>query len=136
MGMCQISCVIAQMPKPNRPNSTTMAMKIMTTSMLMISALSHPQSKKCLTRASQTMSCIIEAIIPVKKAENIDPNSVPMRMIQMASVNLALSFPTIALPPSHKIGESMMVGTMTFMIRFTSSWSRLSVKVFLHPSID
>jgi hypothetical protein len=33
----------------------------------MASALSHPQSKKCFTKASQMISTIIEAIIPEKK---------------------------------------------------------------------
>jgi hypothetical protein len=48
-------------------SSTVIAMNMSTATMLMANAFSHPQSKKCFTKASQITSIMIEAIIPVKK---------------------------------------------------------------------
>jgi len=47
-------------------STTVIAIKISTATMLMARAFSHPQSKKCFTKASQMINTIIEAIIPEK----------------------------------------------------------------------
>jgi len=49
---------------------------------------------------------------PVKTAPKSEATTVPMTTIQMASVNFAFSFPTIALPESHRTGDTKMVPTM------------------------
>ena len=66
----------------------------------MARAFSHPQSKKCLTINSQSISWIKAAIKPEKKIPKSVPTTVPMTIVSMASVNLAFSFPAIALPAS------------------------------------
>ena len=130
MVIFRISVPIVHIPKPIKPRIRAITMKNTTVSMLIARAISHPQSKKCFTSASQTISCIILAIMPVNIAENIEPKRVPIKIIQIASVNFAFSFPTSALPASHKTGESMIVGTITFMTRFISSSSKLIAKLF------
>jgi len=90
----------------------------------MTSAFSHPQSKKCFTNTSQSISWMKEAMKPVKKAPRSAPTTVPMMTVNMASVNFALSLPTIALPDSQRNGDSMMVFTMMF----TASASKLTAK--------
>jgi len=68
-------------------------------------ALPHPQSKKCLTRASQRINDIIAPIMPEKKAPRIAPITDPRTTIQTASLNLAFSAPTKALPASQTNSE-------------------------------
>jgi len=81
----------------------------------MARAFSHPQSKKCFTNASQSISWMMEAIKPMNKAPKSAPITVPRMTIQMASVNFAFSFPASALPDSQRTGESIMVFTIMFM---------------------
>lgn len=111
---------------PRIPSTMTIAMKISTATMDIANAFSHPQSKKCFTRASQIISCIIEARNPVKNAPNTAPTTVPIAIVASESVNLAFSFPTSVLPESHKTGESMMIFKMiliTITSRFTITQS-------------
>jgi len=112
---------MVQMTIPITANIATMATKMITANILMASAFSHPQSKKCFTKASQIISWIMAAIIPVKKAPKNVPITVPMMTIQIASVNFAFSFPTSARPDSQRIGEIMMV----FMTMLMTSESKL-----------
>jgi len=106
---------MVQITIPISANIATIAAKIITANMLMASALSHPQSKKCFNKASQIISWIMTAIIPVKKAPKNVPITVPRMTIQMASVNFAFSFPTSALPESQRTGEIIIVFTIMFM---------------------
>jgi len=81
----------------------------------MTNAFSHPVSKKYFTIASQSINWMIAAITPEKTAPKSAPTTVPMMTIQMASVNFAFSFPTIALPDSHRTGDIKIVPTMILM---------------------
>lgn len=96
--------------------------------MEMASAFSHPQSKKCFTNASQSISWMMEAMMPTKKAPKSVPITVPRMTIQTASVNFAFPFSTSALPDSQRTGESIMVFTIMFM----TSASKLIAKS-THP---
>ncbi len=100
------------------------AAKMIIAKMEMASAFSHPQSKKCFTIASQSISWMMEAMMPVKKAPKIVPTTVPRITIQTASVNFALFSPTIALPDSQRSGDSIMV----FMIMFKATASKFTAK--------
>ena len=83
--------------------------KMITATMAITSALSHPQSKKCLISASQTIS---KTIVATKLFMNV-PTSVfmidPRKTIQSASVNFALSFPAIRRPEIQSAGERSRV---------------------------
>ena len=71
----------------------------------------HPQSKKCLIRASQITNIIIAASKPGRKAPIIAFITVPNRTIHIASKNFAFSDPTSHLPAIHKKGATIMVPT-------------------------
>jgi len=85
------------------------AANTMIAKMEMASAFSHPQSKKCFTKASHIISRMMAAMKPEKKAPNNVPITVPRTTIQMASVNFAFSFPTMALPDNQRKGEIIIV---------------------------
>jgi len=89
---------MAKIAIPIKASMATITTKIITANMLITNAFSHPQSKKCFTRASHSISRIMAAMMPEKKAPKNVPTTVPRMTIQMASVNFAFSFPTIALP--------------------------------------
>lgn len=55
---------------------------------------------------------MMDAMMPVKNAPKIVPTTVPKTTMPTASVNLAFSFPTSALPESQRTGEIMIVFTM------------------------
>ena len=52
---------------PIIPNIMTIAMNMMTAKMEMAKAFSHPQSKKCFTSKSQSISWMMEARNPAVK---------------------------------------------------------------------
>lgn len=113
---------MTQIPNPMIANIATITAKMITATIEIASAFSHPVSKKYFTVASQSNSWMMEALIPVKKAPKSVPTTVPSMTIQMASVNFALSFPTIALPDSQRTGDSIIV----FTIMFIASTSKLT----------
>ncbi len=88
------------------------AAKIITATIEMASAFSHPVSKKYFTNASQIISWMMETMKPIKTAPKSEPTTVPMATIQMASVNFAFSVPTNHLPDSQRTGDSRMVFTI------------------------
>ena len=109
---------------PISANTAAIAAKMMTAMIEMTSAFSHPQSKKCFASASQSISWMPKAMMPEKRAPRSVPIKVPRIIIQTASMNFALSFPTITLPDSQRTGDSMMVFTMMCM----TSISKLTAK--------
>jgi len=56
------------------------------------------------------------------------PITVPMRTMNMASVNFAFSLPTIPLPASQRTGAIMIVFTMTLMRRVFKLTFRLNMR--------
>ena len=100
---------------PISVKTTAIAAKMIIAMIEMASAVSHPQSKKCFTNASQSISWINKAIMPEKRAPKSVPITVPRTIIHTASVNLALSFPTIDLPDSQRNGDRIMVFTITYI---------------------
>ena len=117
------------MPKRSASkNATAMNMRIAT--IAMASAFSHPQSKKCLTSASQIISTMIEAIMPEKKYVITPPIRLPKTAIHMASVNFAFSLPAKSLPLSQSAGATKIIVRITCI----RSWSKLSA-IFLHSFI-
>ena len=85
-------------PMPMKAKMATMITKIITAIIAIAKAFNHPQSKKCLISASQTMNIITVAAKPPIKAPTTAPMAVPKRTIHTASRNFALSLPTSALP--------------------------------------
>ncbi len=76
------------MPKRSASkNATAMNMRMAT--IVMASAFNHPQSKKCLTSASQMISTTIDVLMPEKKYVIIPPIRLHRPAIHMASVNFA-----------------------------------------------
>jgi hypothetical protein len=71
------------------------------------------------------------AIMPVKKAPKNVAITVPRITIHMASVNLAFSFPTSALPDNQRIGEIIIVFT-TMLI---TNQSKFTAKSYFTPNI-
>jgi len=100
---------------PTIANTKAITAKMIIAMIEMASAASHPQSKKCFTSASQSISWMIKAIMPEKRAPKSVPITVPRTIIQIASVNFALSFPTIDLPDSQRKGDRIMVFIITCM---------------------
>ena len=97
------------MPMPMKAKMAAMTTKIITAIIAIAKAINHPQSKKCLINASQTMNIITADIKLPKKAPTTAPMTVPRTTIQMASVNFALSFPANALPTSQSIGATTIM---------------------------
>ena len=112
-----------------RANTAAVTAKMMTVIMDMASAFSHPQSKKCFTTASQSISWMMAAMKPVKKAPKNVPTKVPMTTIHMASVNFAFSFPTSDLPDSQRTGASTIVLIM-MLITNTSKLTTVQIPPF------
>lgn len=83
--------------------------KITTATTAIMNAFIHPQSKKCLIRANQTINNIIVAIKLPINAPTTALMMEPRKIIQSASVNFALSFPAINLPEIQSAGESRIV---------------------------
>ena len=71
------------------------AANITTATTAITNAFIHPQSKKCLIIASQTISNIIAAIKLPMNAPTTVFMMVPRKTIQSPSVNFALSFPQL-----------------------------------------
>ncbi len=90
--------------------STAMTTANITTATIAITkAFIHPQSKKCLINANQTINNIIVAIkLPINAPTTVFI-MVPRKTIQRASVNFALPFPAINLPEIQRAGERNIV---------------------------
>ena len=112
------------------PRTKVMTAKITTATMLIISAFSHPQSKKCLIKPSHKISNIIDAIIPEIKALKIAPIAVPNITIHKESMNLAFEPPTRIRPAIHRTG----VSTKIFTIMLINIVSKLKV-IVVTPNI-
>ena len=84
-------------PMPITAKIATMTTKIITAIIAIANAINHPQSKKCLISASQTMNITTAATKPPTKAPTTAPMTVPKRTIHTASRNFAFSLPTSAL---------------------------------------
>jgi hypothetical protein len=111
---------------PTKASIATITTKTITATTAIANAISQPQSKKCLIRASQITNMMIAATKPPTKAPTIAPITTPRTTIQIASVNLAFSFPTKALQTSHKMGATTIMPTTMLIKRPTISiWSRL-----------
>lgn len=97
-----------------------MMMKIITATIAIARALSHPVSKKCRIRNSQTKNIIMAPIrlptTPSSSALNITPMSVPRNAIQSASVNFALLLPASSLPAIQSTGARIIVETINCII--------------------
>jgi len=65
----------------------------------------------------------------MNKAPKTDPTTVPTAIVATASVNLAFSFPTNALPDNQRTGESMMMFTMMLIISAFRSIAKTTLPV-------
>ena len=112
------------------PRIKDITAKITTATMLIISAFSHPQSKKCLIKPSHIINNIIDAIIPETKALNTAPITVPKTTIHKASMNLAFEPPTRILPAIQRTG----VSTKTLIIMLINMVSTFNA-IFITSNI-
>jgi hypothetical protein len=105
-------------------------MKRITASIDMARAFNQPQSKKCFTSPSQMISWMNKANRPLKKASNTAPTTVPTAIVATASENFALSFPTRALPASHRAGDMIMMFIMMWMTNESKLRAKISSTLF------
>jgi hypothetical protein len=101
------------------PIITAMTIQITMATIAIMSALIHPVSKKCFTKASQMNSTIMLAMMPEKRYWKNPPITVPRITIQRASVNFALSLPANSLPAIQRTGAKMTMLTIICIIRCT-----------------
>jgi hypothetical protein len=114
---------------PIRVRITAITANIKIVTIAITNAFSHPQSKKCLTKANHTNRTISVAIIPEKKYSKNPPIKVPKTTIQMASVNFAFFPPANSLPDIQRTGAKMI-------IRITIEMTKTSKLIAILPSPD
>ena len=94
--------------------------KIIIDKIAIIMAFIHPVSKKCLINRSQTIITIMVASHNTLGRGNFPimaRNIMPKITIQIASVNLAFSFPTNDRPAIHKTGARIIVLIINCIIK-------------------
>jgi len=107
MGYClfyQNAIVNKDTPAINPIMNPTMII-IITAIIAITRAFIQPQSKKCLIKNNHITKTIIEPMIPDNKALSAPPITEPRITIQIASLNFALSPPTILLPANQTTKE-------------------------------
>lgn len=100
---------------PINPNTAATTPKIMIANIEIPNAASHPHSKYFFTKASQIISCMKAAMMPVMRAPKTPPTMVPMATVITASLNLAFSLPTTIRPESQRAGEITIIETITLI---------------------